>query len=58
MPMLRKELVARKISTDFSAPNDKIFATGKSGTWSRDDARKRIVDKAVELADKRLERSR
>ena len=55
MPALREELVARKLSTNFSAPNDKVFATGKGGTWSRDNARKRIFDKAVELADEQLE---
>jgi integrase len=55
MPALRDELAERKASAAHAAPNDKVFATRTGGTWSRDNARKRIFDKAVELADQRLE---
>jgi integrase len=55
MPALRDELTERKAATAHAAPNDKVFATRTGGTWSRDNARKRIFDKAVELADRRLE---
>src|SRR3954452_4923673 len=55
MPALRDELAERKASAAHTAANDKVFATRTGGTWSRDNARKRIFDKAVELADQRLE---
>jgi integrase len=55
MPALRDELAERKASVAHTAPNDKVFATRTGGMWSRDNARKRIFDKAVELADRRLE---
>ncbi|MDX6726248.1 MAG: integrase [Baekduia sp.] len=55
MPTLRDELAERKAAAKHTGPDDKVFATGTGGTWSRDNARKRIFDKAVELADRRLE---
>jgi len=55
MPALREELLTRKMSTDFSGPDEKVFSTTAGGTWSRDNARKRIFDRAVQLADQRLE---
>jgi integrase len=55
MPALRDELAERKATAAHTAANDKVFATRTGGTWSRDNARKRIFDKAVELADRRLE---
>ena len=55
MPALRDELAERKTSATHTTPNDKVFATRTGGIWSRDNARKRIFDKAVELADQRLE---
>jgi len=55
MPALREDLVARKMSSRYTKPNDKVFATITGGMWSRDNARKRIFDKAVDLADERLE---
>ncbi len=54
-PALREELIARKLNTRYRNPDDKVFATTTGGTWSRDNARKRIFDKAVELADAQLD---
>src|SRR4051794_28936383 len=57
VPALREELIARKLSTRHRQPDDKVFATTAGGPWSRDNARKRIFDKVVERADKRLEQA-
>jgi integrase len=55
MPALRDELAERKTAAVHTRPNDKVFSTLTGSMWSRDNARKRIFDKAVELADERLE---
>jgi len=55
MAALRDELIARKLSTPRNGPDDTVFSTTAGGTWSRDNARKRIFDTAVRLADERLE---
>jgi integrase len=55
VPALRDELAERKAAAAYTKPNDKVFSTLTGGMWSRDNARKRIFDKAVELADDRLE---
>src|SRR3954469_6809271 len=55
MPALRDELLNRKLSAKHTKPDDKVFATTNGGTWSRDNARKRIFDKAIELTDEQLE---
>lgn len=55
LPALRDELIARKMATDYSGPNDRVFATTSGSAMSRDNARKRIFDKAVEIADEQLE---
>jgi len=54
MPALREDLIARKLSARRTSSEDKVFATGTGGTWSRDNARKRIFDKAIERADEQL----
>ena len=49
MPALRDELAERKVNARYRGPDDKAFSTATGGTWSRDNARKRI------LADEKLE---
>ncbi|MDX6641206.1 MAG: integrase [Solirubrobacteraceae bacterium] len=55
MPALRDELAERKASAEHTRASDKVFSTLTGGMWSRDNARKRIFDRAVELADEMLE---
>ena len=55
MPALRDELAERKAGAEHIRANDKVFSTLTGGMWSRDNARKRIFDRAVELADEKLE---
>ena len=58
MPALRDELIARKPALRTAPPTTRSSRRRTGGPWSRDNARKRIFDRAVELADERLEDDR
>jgi integrase len=58
LPVLRDELVAYRAIARRAERTDRVFATGTGGRWSETNVRRRVLKKAVEKANVRLERDR
>src|SRR5437899_3778077 len=53
LPVLRDELLTRKASANAGA-NERVFPTQRRGAMNASNVRRRILARAVELANKRL----
>jgi integrase len=55
MPVLRDELLRRKVYVAATGPDAFVFATSAGRPWSRDNARNRVLRPAHDLADMMLD---